>query len=285
MRGEFINVGGARLYYYAGGSRGAGEPLLLVHGFPTSSFLWSRTVPLVPPGYRVVVPDLLGFGRSDPPQFGSPGSDLSVAGHARRLMRLLNVLGIERVTAAGHGIGARIALEMCATDSRRIGRLALVNPVMDLPGGGAQAPVLRKVIPMLRALPSRVLLATLRRRIARLYADAGAHGPALDRYFRPFRGPEGATAVLAHLRALTVAEETQANGAQLSRLVSASSRRVAIVCGRGDALVPPSAGEQLSARLPGSSLFEVAGGHFSPEESPEQVAAALGALLTVEASA
>jgi pimeloyl-ACP methyl ester carboxylesterase len=285
VRGEFIDVGGARLYYYAGGSRGAGAPLLLVHGFPTSSLLWSRTVPLVPPGYRVVVPDLLGFGRSDPPQFGRPGSDLSVAGHARRLIRLLDVLGIERVAAAGHGIGARIVLEMCAMDSRRIGRLALVNPVTGLSGGGGQSPVLRTVLPLLRALPSRVLLATVRRRVARLYADAAAHAPALDRYLRPFRGPGGATIVLAHLRALTIAEGIEADGAELSRLASASSRPVAIVCGRADPLVPPSAGEQLGARLPGSSLFEVAGGHFSPEESPEQVAAALGALLTAEASA
>ncbi len=285
MRGEFIDVGGARLYYYAGGTRGAGEPLLLVHGFPTSSFLWSRTVPLVPPGYRVVVPDLLGFGRSDPPQSGRPGSDLSVAGHARRLIRLLDVLGIQRVTAAGHGIGASIALEMCATDSDRIGRLALVNPVTDLSGGGAHSSVLRTVIPMLRALPSRMLLATLRRRVVRLYADAAAHGPAVDRYLRPFRGSKGAAAMLAHLRALTAGERTQAEAAELSRLVSASSRPVAIVCGHGDVLVPPSAGQQLCARLAGSSFLEVAGGHFSPEESPEQVAAALGALLTAEASA
>ena len=46
MRGEFLDVGGARLYCYAAGSRGAGEPIVLLHGFPTSSHLWSRVVPL-----------------------------------------------------------------------------------------------------------------------------------------------------------------------------------------------------------------------------------------------
>jgi len=280
VRGEFIDVGGARLYYFAGGSRGAGEPLLLVHGFPTSSFLWSRVVPLVPPGYRVVVPDLLGFGRSDPPQLGrGSATDLSVAGHARRLMRLLDVLGIERVTAAGHGIGARVVLDMCATDSHRIGRLALVNPTTDLSSRGVRSAVLRMTNPLLGAMPSRLLLATLRRRLARLYASAGAHGSALDHYLRPFRGPQGAATLLAHVRALTLTEQTRADAAKLS-FDSAPRRPTAIVYGRSDPLVSPSADQQLRTQLPESSTFEVAGGHFSPEESPEQVAAALGALLT-----
>ena len=57
MRGEFLDVGGARLYYYAAGTRGGGEPLVLIHGFPTSSHLWQDLVPLLPDGRRVVVPD------------------------------------------------------------------------------------------------------------------------------------------------------------------------------------------------------------------------------------
>jgi pimeloyl-ACP methyl ester carboxylesterase len=279
VRGEFIDVGVARLYYYAGGTRGAGEPLLLIHGFPTSSFLWSRVVPLVPPGYRVVVPDLLGFGRSDPPQPGATATDLSATGHARRLIRLLDVLGIERATAAGHGIGARIALEMCAMHSDRISRLGLVNPIAQLSGVDAAPPILRTVMPVAQALPARVLLATLRRRIGRLYGDPSAHGPALDHYLRPFRGPHGAAVLLAHLRALMLTGRTRPDATHLAEL-AASDRPVSIVCGRGDALVPPPALEPLRALLPGSSIVEVAGGHFSPEESPEQVAAALGALVT-----
>ena len=45
MRGEFVEVDGARLYYYAAGSRGKGDPLLLLHGFPASSHLWREVVP------------------------------------------------------------------------------------------------------------------------------------------------------------------------------------------------------------------------------------------------
>ena len=77
MRGEFIDVNGARLYYYAAGSRGVGEPVVFLHGFPTSSHLWTEVVPLVPKGHRVVVVDLLGYGRSDRPA-GRDSDELAI---------------------------------------------------------------------------------------------------------------------------------------------------------------------------------------------------------------
>ena len=63
MRGEFVDVGEKRLYYYAAGSRGAGDPVVLLHGFPTSSRLWHALVPDFAPGHRLVIVDLPGFGR------------------------------------------------------------------------------------------------------------------------------------------------------------------------------------------------------------------------------
>jgi pimeloyl-ACP methyl ester carboxylesterase len=90
VRGEFLDLGGVRLYYYAAGSRGAGEPIVLVHGFPTSGHLWSDVVPLLPEGHRVVVLDLLGFGRSDPPR----GHAVDIRAHAERLVAVLDHLGI-----------------------------------------------------------------------------------------------------------------------------------------------------------------------------------------------
>src|SRR6476619_6272310 len=67
VRGEFLDLSGARLYYYAAGTRGAGVPAVFIHGFPTSSHLWNDVIPLIPPGHRLVVLDLLGYGRSDRP--------------------------------------------------------------------------------------------------------------------------------------------------------------------------------------------------------------------------
>ena len=101
MRGEFIDLDGARLYYYAAGSRGAGEPVVFVHGFATSGHLWSDVVSLMPAGHRLIVLDLLGHGRSDP-----PGTrPLTLHAHAERLVALLDALGVGVACVVGHGLG------------------------------------------------------------------------------------------------------------------------------------------------------------------------------------
>ncbi len=92
MRGEFVEVGEHRLYYYDAGTRGEGDPIILVHGFPTSSHLWGNLVSLLPSGHRIVVPDLLGFGRSDIDH----RADVSIEAHAQRIIGLLDTLRIAR---------------------------------------------------------------------------------------------------------------------------------------------------------------------------------------------
>src|SRR5690348_8797608 len=105
MRGEFLDLSGARLYYYAAGTRGTGVPVVFIHGFPTSSHLWSDLVPLMEPGHRLVVLDLLGYGRSDRPH----GRAVDVRAHAERILQLLDELRISRACLVGHGIGGGIA--------------------------------------------------------------------------------------------------------------------------------------------------------------------------------
>lgn len=272
MRGEFIDVGRARLYYYASGSRGEGEPLLLIHGFPTSSHLWARMVPLVPPGHRVVVPDLLGFGRSDPP--GDTAADLSVPGHAWRLGRLLDVLGVSSACLVGHGIGAAIALEMWRAHGERVTRLGLFNPV----GSLATTPAQLQLASLVQRLPGSLLLQLGRRRLAHLYRDAGAHGPAIDHYFRPFSTAAGRALLRAHMRALTPI----ANAEWVETAVVPDgpiAPPTVVLCGEQDPRCPPTMAERLASRIPGSVLHRMAGGHMSPEESPEQVVEVVQALL------
>src|SRR3954462_774253 len=100
MRGEFVDLSGVRLYYYAAGTRGAGEPVVFLHGFPTSGRLWNDVIPLMPSGHRIVVSDLLGYGRSDRPLTRS----VDVRAHAERVVELLDQLGIPQACIVGHGI-------------------------------------------------------------------------------------------------------------------------------------------------------------------------------------
>src|SRR5689334_6322592 len=125
MRGEFLDVAGSRLYYYAAGSRGAGEPIVLIHGFPTSGHLWSDVVAALPAGHRVVVLDLLGYGRSDPARRAA----VDIASHADRLVAVLDELRIERACLVGHGAGGGIAQSVAVRFPQRVSHLCLVNSV------------------------------------------------------------------------------------------------------------------------------------------------------------
>jgi pimeloyl-ACP methyl ester carboxylesterase len=279
LRGEFIDVGECRLYYYASGTRGGGEPLLFIHGFPTSSHLWARVVPLVPPGHRVVVPDLLGFGRSDLPSGRGTATDLTIARHASRLTRLLDVLGIDQACVVGHGVGAAIALALQRAQPQRVNRLALVNPTVPL---SRRAPAYRTFgapLPVLRLLPAGILLRLLRRRVLQLYRDSAGHGPAVDHYLRPFHGPQGRSALLEHLRGLLTADLESESEDCLTETPTLPAPPTSVICGDEDPLLPTSSAAQLQAGLPGSTLDWVNGGHFCPEESPEQLAERLRQLL------
>lgn len=270
MRGEFIDVGGRRLYYYAAGTRGAGNPIILLHGFPTSSHLWSDVVPLLPPGYRVVVLDFLGYGRSDPPG----DADLSLRGHAERLRALMDSLGIATATIVGHHLGGGVAQAFAAAYAARVERLGLLHSIgFDATVTGTLA-LTRAFLPFVRMLPPSAIHRLVRREMATWYADAyrGAH--SIDQYLRPFSG-RGARLLLRHLAALEP-RETMAIANDLATL----QMPAVVMSGREDRVVPSSVADRLASALPNATLdFVDDVRHFTPEETPERVARLIDALL------
>lgn len=271
MRGEFLDVDGARIYYYAAGSRGAGEPVVLVHGFPTSGHLWSGVVPLLPEGHRVVVVDLLGFGRSDPPA----SHPVDVRAHAARLVAVLDQLGINFACVVGHDVGGGVAQCLAVRHPQRVSRLVLIDSVGFDAWPAREVKLARAMLPLTRHLPPSWILPVVRADLLRGYRDPDRGVHSVDLYLRPFAGPGGRDALAAHLTALNC-DETQALGARLKDVVCP----VAIVWGEHDPFLPAALGRRLANAIPGSTLEIIPGArHFVPEESPSQVAAAIGKLL------
>jgi pimeloyl-ACP methyl ester carboxylesterase len=272
VRGEFVDVGGARLYYYAAGTRGQGEPIVFIHGFPTSSHLWSDVVSLVPKGHRVVVLDLLGFGRSDPPG----GADLSLRAHADRVVALLDALGINYATIVGHDIGGGIAQSLAIRHPTRVARLLLINSVAFDAWPGREVKLVRATMPLTRHLPATWILSVLRADLLRGYvvSERGSH--SIEQYVRPFSSEAGRDMLVSHLAALDPAE-TKALEPRLKDIVAPT----AIVWGAEDPFLPREIGKRLADAIPGATLDVVPDiRHFTPEEAPERVAQALTTLLS-----
>ena len=271
MRGEFLDLDGARLYYYAAGQRGHGDPIVLVHGFPASSHLWNAVVPLLPEGHRVVVLDLLGYGRSDRPQ----GRDVGIRGHAERLRLLLDALGIERACVVGHDVGGGIAQAAALRWPARISGLVLVNSVAYDTWPTREVKLARAMLPLTRHLPPTWLLSIVRGDLLRGYGDAARGARSAERYLKAFATVEGRDAFFEHLLALDP-RDTDALAPRLKDIVAPT----AVVWGAHDPFLPTSIAQCLARDIPGATLDTIAEGrHFTPEEHPERVAAAIERVL------
>lgn len=110
---------------------GQGEPLVLLHGFPTASWDWHRLWPALSERYRVMAPDLLGFGFSDKPQDHA----YSIIEQADLIQGWLEQMGVERVHLFAHDYGATVTQELLARDHEgslgfRIESVALMNAAL-----------------------------------------------------------------------------------------------------------------------------------------------------------
>ncbi len=264
MRGEFVDVGGARLYYYAAGIRGAGEPILFLHGFPTSSHLWRHLVPLMPEGHRTVVVDLLGFGRSDHPQ----GRDLSLRGHAERVIALLDALHITYVAVVGHDVGGGIAQHLAVHHPTRVSRLCLIDSVAFDDWPTRDVKLVQVSLPLTRLLPATWILGILKTDLVRGYAESGQAHLSIEQYVKPFGSPEGRDMLVEHLAALN-SRETVTLGDRLKHIVAPT----AVIWGAHDPFLPSALGRRLHESIP-NSTFDIIPDvrHFTPEETPERIA-------------
>ncbi len=104
---------------------GQGPPLVLCHGFIGSAENFESWVPVLAPGRTLVIPDLPGFGLSDP----LPGQHLSRA-LATEVRALMDHLGFPSYEAAGLCLGAAVALELAAAEPSRVRRLLLHTPLL-----------------------------------------------------------------------------------------------------------------------------------------------------------
>ncbi len=118
-----IECSGLDLHYLEAGS---GDPVLLLHGWPTSSFLWRNVMPAMAQTCRVLALDLPGFGASSKPLDAS----YSFRYYERVLSDFLGALDIERLGLAVHDLGGPVGLYWATRHAHRIDRLALLNTLV-----------------------------------------------------------------------------------------------------------------------------------------------------------
>ena len=117
-----VDVLGARMAYI---DEGQGDPILFLHGNPTSSYLWRNVIPHVRSQGRCIAPDLIGMGRSDKPDIGYRFVD-----HARYLAAFLEALELRRIALVVHDWGSALGLDWAMRHADRVRGLAMMEAIL-----------------------------------------------------------------------------------------------------------------------------------------------------------
>lgn len=123
IKSAFTEVEGVKIHYRAAGQ---GPALLLLHGWPTSSYLYRNIIEKVSEGYHVIAMDLPGFGESDKRLEDS----YSFRYHTRILNGFLNNLNLDKVTLGVHDMGGPIGLYWMIHHMEKVERLILFNTLV-----------------------------------------------------------------------------------------------------------------------------------------------------------
>ena len=233
---------------------GHGPPLLLVHGFPTSRKLWKDVAPgLAAAGWRVLLPDLIGYGASpDAP-------DVGMESQAGWLGELLDEIAREPAVVVAHDVGTAAAQMLAVRSPERVRRLVLMDGIHKTEWAMGPVAGIAAWDPEQAARLQPVLARKLRVIRVCLEDYAGAAGGKR----------------LIHAARCLDPRQTEGITTQLRR----SGVPVRVVWGASDEYLPVErVGRPLADAL-AAELRVVPGGHFLPLENPAGVLAALAACL------
>ena len=261
-----VYAGGLDTFYLEAGE---GEPVVLLHGLGSTTSGMLPTLDDLARDYRVIAPDIPGFGDSS-----KPIRPYHAGFFARWLIALLDELGIDRAHVVGNSMGGRIALEAALRHDDRIDRLALLSPAMALKKVRQFVPIVQVLRPELALLPLPARRSMVIAVVRRLFAEPDRVDPswyeaAADEFMRVFSTPRGRIAFFSALREIYLDVPLGPRGfwTRLERL----SRPALFVWGDRDLLVPAKFARHTERAVPHArSIILENCGHVPHFERPKE---------------
>ena len=268
---------------------GSGPPLLLLHGHPETHVMWHRVAPWLARDFTVIAPDLRGYGGSGRPATTADHEPYSKRAMARDQIALMKHFGFERFAVAGHDRGGRVAYRLALDHPARVGRLAVLD-ILPTETVWARADARLalafwpwSLLAQPAPLPERVLAAAPEAVIEDALGGWGSSPAAFPpevraAYVEALRDPAHAHAICEEYRAAATLDRAHdkadlAAGRKIAcpllALWSAGSGLDRWYAEEGG---PLALWREWADHVEGRAL---AGGHFFPEELPEETAAIL----------
>ncbi len=277
-----VDVLGVPLAYVEAGE---GDPIVLLHGNPTSSFLWRDVLPALEGRGRCIVPDLLGMGDSGKLARSGPGS-YRFADHRRHLDALLERLGVrERVVLVVHDWGSALGFDWANRHRAAVRGIAyteaIVRPLRwsEWPPAGVdiframRSPAGEAIVLERNLFVERILPASVLRPLA---------PEVLDEYRRPFATPgEGRRPMLTWPREIPLdgepGEVTAVVADYAAWLAGSDVPKLFLDAQPGSILV--GAQREFCSAWPNQTRLTVPGAHFVPEDAGTRIGEAVAAWL------
>jgi haloalkane dehalogenase len=260
---HYADVDGLRMHYI---DEGEGDPVLLLHGEPTWSFLYRRMVPPLAAGARVVAPDYLGFGRSDKPV---DRDWYSYDAHYGSLERLVEQLDLRRLTVVMQDWGGPLGARLAATQPDRVARLVVMNTGF-YSGRPPSETWLR-----FRDLVRRTGEEFDPGRLIQLTSVHDLDDDVVAAYNAPFPTPPSKTGVLMFPELVPTEPDHRSAPAMLRvrDALGSWSKPTLVLFGDSDPIFSVRVAERIAAFIPGAGPAQTVAnaGHFLQEDAGEEV--------------
>ena len=265
---EFCRVAGHNIAYHRSGS---GEPVLLVHGITTYSFIWRKIIPILESRYDVIALDLLGCGESDMPLDVS----YAIKDHAARIHEFTDRLGIGKFHFVGHDLGGGMGQIFAVRHPDMLYDLTMINTVAyDF---WPVQPIIALRTPIVRQfMMASFDLGTFKLVVKRgLYHKERVTNELMDLFMEPMKTAAGRKAFMHFAKCLD-----NSNLMEIAEDLRRLSLPVLIIRGDDDPYLTSHISERLHREIPGSLLKRIdTGGHFIQEDEPDQVAGEIIAFM------
>jgi len=260
---------------------GVGDPIVLLHGNPTSSYLWRNIIARLDGAGRCLAPDLIGMGRSGK----SPSGSYRLADHVRYLDAWFESLNLTRVTLVVHDWGSALGFHWARRHPDRVKALVYMEAIVR-PLTWAEWPeAARKVFQAMRSPAGEEMVLVKNVFVERILPASvlrGLTAEEMEHYREPFREPgESRRPTLTWPREIPVDGEPADVVALVNdygRWLSGTSIPKLFVNGNpGSILVGPQ--REFCRSWPKQQEVTVKGSHFLQEDSPAEIGQALARFL------
>ena len=260
---RYVEQDGLRMHYV---DEGDGEPVLLLHGEPTWSYLYRKLIPPLATVARVVAPDYFGFGRSDKPV---DRDWYSFDAHYASIERLVEELELRRLTVVVQDWGGPIGLRLAVTRPERVERLVIMNTGV----GAGRAPSEEWL--RFREFVRRVGTDLQPGQLVRITCVTELPDEVVAAYDAPFPTPESKTGPLMFPE-LVPTEFDHPSTPKMLEVREALTRwekPALVLFSDSDPIFSPQHGQRMAERIPGAEPAETieGAGHFLQEDRGEEL--------------